>query len=214
MPHRSFIFRIQALVLMLLVLNFIPFSAVLASDPPAAGTELLKNGDFSGEMKFQIYKESGGKAGLSIADGELQVDVESIGRVGHAIQPYYDGFGLYEGAEYILSFDARSTFPRSLFVRVQVNGGDYHAYFEAPVSLTVEMRHYSFSFIMKEKSDPAPRLCINMGYVDAMSAAGLAPEDIPPHQVYFDNFSLTVGDVSGISEESNGAGINPIRISQ
>ena len=214
MPHRPFIFRIPALVLMLLVLNFLSLSAAPAADLPVTGTELLKNGDFSGEMKFQIYKESGGKAGLSIADGELQVDVDRIGRVSHAIQPYYDGFGLFEGAEYILSFDARSTFPRSLFVRVQVNGGDYHAYFETPVSLTEEMHHYSFSFIMKEKSDPAPRLCINMGYVDAMSAAGLAPDDIPPHQVYFDNFSLTVGDVSGLVAEADGDRINPIRVSQ
>ena len=46
MPHRPFIFRIPALVLMLLVLNFLSLSAAPASDLPVTGTELLKNGEF------------------------------------------------------------------------------------------------------------------------------------------------------------------------
>ena len=99
-------------------------------------------------------------------------------------------------------------------MRVQLNGGDYHAYFEAPVSVTGEKQHFSFPFVMKEASDPAPRLCVNMGFVDMMSDAGLTPEDIAPHAVRFDNFSLMVRDVSGLVADGDGVNISPIRINQ
>ena len=201
------------LFLLILVFVFFPFS-VSAEDAPVPGEELLVNGDFSGPLKFNLYKESGGNASLGIQDGVLVIDVSKIGRVAHAIQPYYDGFKLFEGVEYTLSFDAASTLDRDLFVRIQLNGGDYHAYFERSVSLSAEMRHFSFSFVMEEASDPAPRLCMNMGFVDSMSAAGLVPDDIMPHQVRFDNFSLTVKDASGAASEEENSKINPIRINQ
>ena len=185
-----------------------------AEDGPVPGQELLKNGDFSDELRFNLYTESGGNAALSIADGELQVDVSKIGRVGHAIQPYYDGFRLYEGVEYLLEFDAYASIPREFYVRIQLNGGDYHAYFENLISVTEEKQHFSLPFVMKESSDPAPRLCVNMGFVDTMQNAGAKPEEIPPHVVRFDNFSLTVQDVSGMVTDGEESKISPIRIDQ
>ena len=209
--NRSFI-RISALLLMLVCI-FHPFS-VIAGDNLTPGEELLVNGDFSGPLKFNLYKESGGNAALSIDNEELLIDVSRIGHVAHAIQPYYDGFKLFQGVEYTLSFEGRSTLSRDLFVRIQLNGGDYHAYFEKMVSLNEDMQHFSFDFVMEEGSDPAPRLCVNMGFVDTMSAAGLTPDDILPHQVRFDNFSLKVKDVSGAVREENDDRINPIRLNQ
>ncbi len=213
MPHRSFLTRIPALLPVLFAILLI-ISAAAAQDLPVTGTELLQNGAFSEALTWQLYKESGGNAQLSAPDGEMLIDVSGIGRVAHAVQPYYDGFRLFRGTGYILSFDARSTFPRDIFVRIQLNGGDYHAYFEENVSLTEETRHFSFPFVMKEPGDPAPRLCVNMGFTDSMSAAGLTPDDIPPHQVYFDNFSLTVGDVSGTVTEEAAVKVSPIRVNQ
>ena len=174
--------RYASALLALVLLVSLPFSRASAEDL-VPGEEMLINGDFSGPQKFQLYKESGGNATLSIVDGELQIDVSKIGRVAHAIQPYYDGFKLVEGVQYLLTFDAHASMPRDLFVRIQLNGGDYHSYFEQLISLTEEMQHFSFSFVMEEPTDPAPRLCVNMGFVDTMSEAGLQPDDIAPHKV-------------------------------
>ena len=116
--------RIAVIFAALFLFLFPVFGGVRAEDGPLPGQELLADGEFSGELKFHLYTESGGSAALSIEDGELLVDVSKIGRVGHAIQPYYDGFRLYQGVEYLLSFDASASIERDLYVRVQLNGGD------------------------------------------------------------------------------------------
>ena len=112
--------RAAALLLVLVFALSRPPAAAFAAGELTEGEELLKNGDFSDPLLFQLYKESGGAAAISIVDGQLQVDVSAIGRVAHAIQPYYDGFGLVQGVEYELSYDVRSTLPRELYVRVQL----------------------------------------------------------------------------------------------
>ena len=203
-----------ALLLALLLLLSLPALSAGAEEALEPGVELLDNGDFSGPLKFQLYTESGGEADLDIADGELRVDVAAIGQVAHAIQPYYDGFKLVQGVRYCLSFDARSTLPRDLFVRIQLNGGDYRAYFEELISLEESARHFSFSFVMEEPSDPAPRLGATMGYVDTRAEAGLQPEDIAAHQVFFDNFSLTVEDAAGAAAQAPDPDAAGIRLNQ
>ncbi len=214
MNHKHFTFHKPVILLAVVIFSLVLFFNAIAEVTLTPGEELLKNADFSESLKFGLYTESGGNAELSIEEGELLVNVSSIGLVSHAIQPYYDGFRLYQGVEYQLDFDAYSTMPRDLFVRIQLNGGDYHAYFEQSVAVSEEKAHYSFTFVMEEASDPAPRLCINMGFVDSMSAAGLTPDDIEPHQVRFDNFSLVVKDASGLITEDKNSGISPIRIDQ
>ncbi|MBR6089164.1 MAG: glycoside hydrolase family 9 protein [Anaerolineaceae bacterium] len=214
MAHKSRIHQIPVLLTGLFLLLAIFFRGAFAADVPDAGEELLNNGDFSGELNFNLYKESGGNAALSIDNGEFLVDISSVGRVSHAVQPYYDGFSLIRGVQYQMSFDARSSLPRDFFVRIQLNGGDYHAYFEELVSVTETMQHYSYSFVMNEKSDPAPRLCFNMGLADTMANAGLTAETVGPHQVWFDNISLTVLDSSGAVVENDSVKISPIRLNQ
>ena len=214
MSRKALIFRIFFIIAGLLLIFSSSATGTKAQEELIPGQELLKSGDFSDELKFNLYTESGGNAALSIENGELQVDVSKIGRVSHAIQPYYDGFRLYEGVAYLLTFDAHASIDRDLFVRIQLNGGDYHAYFEQAIRVTGEMQHFNFSFVMREPTDPAPRLCINMGFTDAMSGAGLNPEDIEPHRVWFDNFSLTVKDVSGLITDGEDSKPGPIRINQ
>ena len=196
MTNRTLPVRLLSLLLALCLLLGGALAAQ-AEDVPEPGAELLKNGGFDDPLLFQLYTESGGSAQLSIVDGELQVDVASIGRVGHAIQPYYDGFKLVEGVAYTLSYDVRASVPRDLYVRIQLNGGDYHAYYEELVNVTEETQHRESTFTMGEATDPAPRLCVNMGYVDTMQADGVDPDALAGHKVWFDNFSLTVADAAG-----------------
>ena len=210
---KSFRRTIVMSMILILLISVLPFEA-RAEEMLISGEELLENGDFSAPLKFQLYKESGGNASISIADGELLIDVSKIGRVAHAIQPYYDGFKLVQGVEYRLAFDAHASMPRDLFVRIQLNGGDYHAYFERLISVTEELQHFSYSFVMEEPSDPAPRLCVNMGFVDTMAEEALLPDDIAPHQVYFDNFSLVVENSTGAIADADSTDAAGIRVNQ
>lgn len=187
---------------------------LLAAAGVAEGAELLTNGDFSQPLNWQLYTESGGAAQLSVVDGELVVDVEDIGRVGHAIQPYYDGFALTEGVVYTLSYDVRGSVPRELYVRIQLNGGDYHAYFEELIQVTEAMEHHESTFTMEEPTDRTPRLCVNMGYGDAQTEAGVDPETLNGSQVVFDNFSLTVADDTQAVAEEEDADATGIRVNQ
>ena len=153
--------------------------ALLLAVAGASGEELLRGGDFSRDLAWQLYTESGGAAKLSVADGEMAVDVSAVGSVAHAVQPYCDGFGLKQGVTYRLRYDVRASVPRDLYVRIQRNGGDYRAYFEELIHVTEKTQHREAVFTMKDATDPAPRLCVNMGYTDAMRAAASIPARWP-----------------------------------
>ena len=196
----------------LLVCALLALCSTAAAEP--AGAEMIAGGDFEGALRFSLYTESGGDAAISITDGALTVNVAAVGTVPHAVQPYYDGFSLEQGAEYELSWDVRSTLTRSMYVRIQINGEDYHSYFEREITATEEAAHMSERFIMNDPTDPAPRLCVNMGYVDAMRSAGQTPNDIPPHQVTFDNFSLKRVDDDGAQPPAYDTSDAGIRVNQ
>ena len=202
---------IRVLSLLLVSVMVLPLAAG-AEQEQATGQELLEGLDFSGALNFQLYKESGGAAELSIEDGELQVDVQDTGRVEHAIQPYYDGFKLIQGVSYVLSWDVRSTVEREMQVRIQLNGGDYHAYASDRIHTTPEMTHHELAFTMTEDTDPAPRLCVNMGDVPVVEGQGHGINE--PHRVYFDNFSLKVVDASSAVAEGEDPDEFGIRVNQ
>ena len=206
-------FARRLLCLCLALMLAIPALA-LAESEQEPGQELLKDADFSGPLRFMLYTESGGAAKLSIVDGELQVDVTSAGRVEHAIQPYYDGFKLIQGVTYELSWDARSTVPRRMQVRIQLNGGDYHAYVMEIPLVTEEMQHYAVTFTMEEPTDPAPRLCVNMGLVADENGDLPDAGTLSGQQVYFDNFSLKVVDAGGAVAEAEDPDARGVRVNQ
>ena len=97
MNHKHFTFRKPVMLLAVVIFTLVFSFNAIAEVTLTPGEELLKNADFSESLKFGLYTESGGNAELSIDEGALLVDVSSIGRVSHAIQPYYDGFRLYQG---------------------------------------------------------------------------------------------------------------------
>lgn len=137
---------------------------------------------------------NGGQAELLNENGELCLDVTSTGKLDYANQIYYDGFALNKDCVYELSFDVRSTIERGLQYRIQINGGDYHAYVMDQVTLGTDIQHVSTQFTMSEESDPAPRLCMNLGHFDGVG------DDSTPHKVYFDNIKLSVVDASNAQQ--------------
>lgn len=162
---------------------------------------LITNGDFSdGTNHFEMYTNGGNASLTDNSAGELQVDITSTGTVEHGVQVYYDGFEMTEGTVYQFEFDVHGTMERDFDWRIQLNGGDYHAYHAETVSVTEEVQHISSQFTMEEATDPAPRLCFNMGYVNSMAEAGLDAASIGAHSIMLDNLSLTVVDASGAVE--------------
>lgn len=136
---------------------------------------------------------NGGQADLSVENGELCFDIKSTGALDYANQIYYDGFRLYEGCVYEFSFDVHSTIERGLQYRLQINGGDYHAYAIDDITIGTETQHITKQFTMDEDSDPAPRMCMNLGHFDI-------GDDKTPHKVYFDNITLKAVDASNAQQ--------------
>lgn len=149
--------------------------------------------------KWGTYTESGGVGTIAVNEsGQLEVMIENTGRVGHAVQIYCDGFELLENAVYEISFDISSTIDRTMNWRIQLNGGDYHPYVsEEHVALSKGMKHFVFTFTMKEASDPAPRFCLNLGFQEADG-------ELAAHTVTVDNVELLLKDVSNAEASTNG----------
>ncbi len=162
-----------------------------AEESLVTGENLLTNGDFSSGIDPWSYFCQDGLCTLGKnEDGELDADIKSIGTVAHGVQLYHDGFTLYEGCKYKLTFDGHCDIERDLELRFQINGGDYHAYFQDNVPVGPEKQSYEYHFTMFETTDPAPRMCFNMGLVNGLD------QSTAEHHVYLDNFVLTVEDDS------------------
>ena len=158
------------------------------------GFNMIDNGDFSSaEHAWGQYLE-GGESTYAVNDkGELQVDITNEGKVNWANQIFYDGFSLYQNCQYEIQFDVYSTIERDVEYRIQINGSDYHPYHIETIQISPEVQHFDFVFTMEEASDPAPRLCFNMGKFDGAA-------DHAAHSVMFDNIDLKCIDDSGYEE--------------
>ena len=178
------------------------------TENPEDALNMIEDGGFDKGTAWAVFSTNGGSGSTSVEDGEMHVSVRDTGDVEHGVQIYYDGFSMTEGTEYEFSFDARSNVERTVAARIQINGSDYHAYFEEHVGLTTEMKNYTFSFKMKEASDPAPRLCFNMGTQDADG------KKYTDNDVYFDNMKLLVKDDSGAVAAAEDEDKTGIRVNQ
>lgn len=152
---------------------------------------LIPGGSFDeSNNMWGIYTESGGIASYTVKDGQMEVAIEKTGRVKHAVQIYCDGFRVFQNALYKMSFDMKSSVDRTIEWRIQINGGDYHAYAgEGSLPVTTEMQHYEFTFTMEEPTDLAPRFCFNFGFHEPDG-------ELPAHTVCIDNVELIVLDDS------------------
>lgn len=176
---------------------------------------LLTNGDLSNDTTDYFIYTNGGIAAMKVnVDGQLQVDIVNPGSVEHGVQIYHDGFQLMQNAEYEISFDVSGTMERDIDMRFQLNGGDYHAYYMETIHVTEEVQHVDYKFTMEEASDPAPRLCFNMGNVASMEASGISWKDVEDHSVFFDNFELYCIDDSNASGSITGVEAPMIKVNQ
>lgn len=125
----------------------------------------------------------------SIEDGQLKIEILDPGVLEYGCQCFRDGFALHNQCVYECSFDIYSDIERDIEWRFQVNGGDFHPYYmESPMRVTTEKTTVDVTFTMEEASDPAPRLCFNLGAQGNYSSG--------PSIVYVDNFKLVIKDGS------------------
>lgn len=171
---------------------------------------LIPGGTFDETSEiWGIYMESGGDGSFTVnANKQLEATILSTGTVKHAYQIYCDGFELLQNAVYQMSFDISSDIDRIMDYRIQINGGDYHAYTsEEGISLTKDMQHYTYTFTMEESSDPAPRLCFNLGFQDTDG-------QLTKHTVLIDNVELLLLDDSKVVSSSQEDTTKSINLNQ
>lgn len=170
---------------------------------------MIQNGDFSdGLTNWFLYLNVASATQTVTAEGEMEIAVTDPGTLDYGVQPYYDGFSLETGCVYEFSFDVHSTVERTMEWRLQLNGGDYHAYVSDLITTNESLQHVTCTFTMEETTDPAPRLCVNMGMSEG------SPADLGAHSVFFDNFALYLIDDSGRVASGSGVEVPNINVNQ
>lgn len=170
--------------------------ATEATETTEAAEEVVDDGNLLSNGEYSLYTNTGAATMKVKGPQSLQIDIGKIGMVEHGVQVYHDGFGLSKNAEYVLSFDVSSTVERDFDARIQVNGGDYHAYCMTVVHATPEMQHVEYPFVMDGESDPAPRFCFNMGYTASMKDAGVDKDAVEAHTILVENIRLECVDAT------------------
>ena len=135
---------------------------------------LIKNGLFNNNLDhWSSYwgDEYNGTASgkLSYDNGEMVVEIDSLGGQNWIPQISQEGFRLEQGKEYQLSFDARATAERSLNVGIGKsldNDPWYISYNGNDFDLTTEMQRYSVTFTMNAETEDNAKIDFNVGLSD------------------------------------------------
>ncbi len=173
----------------------------------ATGDIVIDDHFDEGVGEWMTYS-NGGTFSMENENGELAVTIENTGKLDYSVQIYRDGFAMFKDAVYEMQFDIHSDIERLAQWRIQINGGDYHAYVEEmDMPIGTETKHVCTEFTMEEDSDPAPRLCLNLGL-----QGDLEPET--KHKIYVDNVVLTVKDASNAIAPEPLPDPNPVRVNQ
>ena len=148
------------------------------------GQNMVANGDFSVGTNSWIWTNSGtASATLSIVSGAAYIDVLSPGTALSDIQLRQAGLRVIQGNEYVLAFDAWSSAPRAMEVRLGQNQSPWTTYKVAAPSLTPTRRRFSYPFVMVNATDFNARLMFNLGvssidvYLDNVALFKPAPAD-------------------------------------
>ncbi len=161
---------------------------------------LLENGDFhDGDANWSTYL-NGGSASVNCSSGKADILISSVGSCDYAVQFFYDGFRLINGGSYTLSFTASASADKWIQPRIQLNGGDYHAYVVDDVLVTSEPQEFTLDFNMTDETDVGPRLAFNMGIFE-QDASPL------PLTVTISNVSLVLHN-QVVQETGDGSAIN------
>ena len=156
--------------------------------------------------KWTTYTNGGAMSLKNIKDA-LAISVIATGSLDYSAQAYLDSFELKQGCKYRFAFDVSSEVPRTIQWRFQINGGDYHAYANENVKIDKNTKHVEKTFDMTETSDPAARICLNVGKFEGDG-------ELDSHTITCDNFSLTLVDDSNEAKETADVDVPDINLDQ
>lgn len=99
-----------------LVVKVVKDRSILANFRPGAGTNLLKNGEFTSAAEWQFNKSDEGTAAgtISYAAGQADINITTAGAMDWHLQLMQGGFALPAGGKFVLSFDAWASVPRAV----------------------------------------------------------------------------------------------------
>ena len=141
----------------------------------------FSNGDFSDDLSNWVNSKYWGVSicDFTVVNGEMFVEITDGGTDDWNVQLKQGGLAIETDIEYTISFDARAEATRDVDVSVGEEGGNYADYGVNTFSLSTEMTHYEFTFVMNENTDLDARLQFNMGedtndvYIDNVNLEGI-----------------------------------------
>ena len=101
---------------------------LVANFRPAAGTNLLKNGDFAAtttDWQFNTSDAGTANGTISYAAQQADISVTAAGTENWHLQLMQGGFALEAGATYVLSFDAWANVARDVAIGLTTTGWDW-----------------------------------------------------------------------------------------
>ena len=180
-------------------------AAIPASAADAAGN-LVSNSTFdSSTTGWGTYKESGGKCTLSVQDGKLALNVQSLGSVTYACQMFYDIIPLYQNGVYRVQYEISCTTNRFVEGMIQQNGGKYTAYSWKGLDISPEPTKVDYTFTMEYETDVMTKLVFNCGDQG---------EELPEHTIFLDNVSIELIDDSNVDYKATRPYEPPIVLNQ
>ncbi|MDY0011102.1 MAG: carbohydrate binding domain-containing protein, partial [Candidatus Izemoplasmatales bacterium] len=126
-------------------------------------------GNFDGTYAWGYYNhaEAGAASTLEIVDGQLLMDVTSIGSAFWNVQLFQDNVALVEGATYTMSFVAKSSVARDMSF-VLIASGEFRKTFD----LTTEFAVYTYTFVYTGTASLG-KLDFELGNISAASVPAL-----------------------------------------
>ncbi|ADQ44988.1 Glucan endo-1,3-beta-D-glucosidase [Caldicellulosiruptor kronotskyensis 2002] len=144
----------------------------------------IKNGDFSKDIEnWTTWFGNGGTGAAQVSRGQLKVSITNIGLAFWSIQVIQGPMTLESGKTYRITFDAKSTSARDIFIKI--DDSNYYGHLERYVPLTDKMKNYTFDFEMDATRSDI-RLVIGLG---TMSPGGANPQN-QAHTVTIDNVAI------------------------
>lgn len=117
---------------------------LVANFRPAAGSNLLKNGDFAtttADWQFNLNADGAAKGTISYAAKQADISITTAGAENWHAQLMQGGFALEAGATYVLSFDAWSNVARDVAIGLTTTDWDWQG--GSSVSVTTTRKNFT-----------------------------------------------------------------------
>lgn len=146
---------------------------------------LIVNGDFSQALgtEWGSYTEGGGAFTFEIVDGNLELDVTSLGSNPWDVQFFQEGFKLELGKTYRVSFTASATVERdvNLAVGLALDQAPYFTDYlpkQTDLTIGVESTTHTFIFTVSQETIEAGKLVLELGNTTNGKAGKVTVESI------------------------------------